>query len=80
MLQSVGGAGGNGGFNVTGNVSFTPSDDTSVAVSVGIGGFGGGGGKAEAVTGDITGRYITEGNQSAGVSRSRSAAAAATVE
>ena len=67
MLQSVGGAGGNGAFNVTGNVSFTPSDDTSVAVSVGIGGFGGGAGKAEMVTGDVTGLYITQGNQSAGV-------------
>ena len=67
MLQSVGGAGGNGAFNVTGDVSLTPSEDTSVAVSVGIGGFGGGGGQADSVTGDVTGLYVTSGDQSAGV-------------
>ena len=67
MLQSVGGSGGNGGFNVTGSVSFSSTSSLSGAVGLGVGGFGGGGGDAGAVSGQITGLYQTSGDNADGV-------------
>ena len=57
MAQSVGGAGGNGGMNVTGSVAITKSSQsaTQVGVAIGVGGFGGGGGIAGDVDVDHTG-------------------------
>lgn len=47
LVQSVGGSGGNGGLNVTGDISITTNAASgSRAVSIGIGGFGGDGGNA----------------------------------
>ncbi|MCI5076916.1 autotransporter outer membrane beta-barrel domain-containing protein [Oricola sp.] len=62
ILQSIGGAGGTGGFNVTGNVSLTSSkENTAISAGIGIGGFGGSAGDAGKVTGDVTGLYVTTG-------------------
>jgi uncharacterized protein YhjY with autotransporter beta-barrel domain len=52
LAQSIGGAGGNGGTNVTGTLAFTGANGgtgTTIAASIGVGGFGGGGGTAGAV-------------------------------
>ncbi|HYC98208.1 autotransporter outer membrane beta-barrel domain-containing protein [Brevundimonas sp.] len=67
MLQSLGGAGGNGGFNVTGALSLSVNSNPAVAVGIGIGGFGGGGGDAGAVNGAVVGDYITRGANADGV-------------
>ena len=67
MLQSIGGGGGNGGMNITGNLSATVNAKASVAIGVGIGGFGGQGGDAGGVSGVVTGDYVTNGVNSAGV-------------
>ncbi|MBO9706815.1 MAG: autotransporter outer membrane beta-barrel domain-containing protein [Caulobacter sp.] len=61
LLQSVGGGGGQGGFNVTDAISLSVGNNAAVAVGLGVGGFGGDGGKAESVTGVVTGRYVTSG-------------------
>ncbi|WP_395744507.1 hypothetical protein [Prosthecobacter sp.] len=53
--QSIGGAGGDGGINVTGTMAFSQSPATSAAVSVGVGGFGGNGGSSSAVTVNYSG-------------------------
>ncbi|MEO5810401.1 MAG: autotransporter outer membrane beta-barrel domain-containing protein [Sphingomicrobium sp.] len=66
LLQSVGGAGGAGGLDVSGNLSIAVSSGTSVAASLGIGGFGGAGGDGKAVTGSVTGQYVTLQDSSAG--------------
>jgi hypothetical protein len=63
--QSIGGGGGNGGFNVTGGIS--GSGGTSGAVSVGLGGSGGGGGNAALAVGTLTGDLQTLGDDSDGV-------------
>ncbi|ATQ43306.1 hypothetical protein CSW64_13200 [Caulobacter mirabilis] len=67
MLQSLGGAGGSGGMNVTGSLALTAGSSAAVAIGLGVGGFGGGGGDATDVTGTVTGRYITTGNNADGV-------------
>ena len=64
VLQSIGGGGGDGGFNVTGGIA---GGVGSGAVGVGLGGSGGGGGDGGNVIGDITGHIKTEGNLSTGV-------------
>lgn len=66
-IQSLGGAGGTGGMNVTGNMTISAGTGTSIAASVGIGGFGGDGGDAGTVTGSATGLYITNGANSDGL-------------
>ncbi|MFN3931270.1 MAG: hypothetical protein ACK4JY_05910 [Brevundimonas sp.] len=64
LLQSVGGGGGNGGFNVTGGLS--ASTGGAGTLGFGLGGFGGGGGNAGAVTGVLTGDVTTSGDESYG--------------
>jgi hypothetical protein len=61
MLQSLGGSGGSGGFNFTGAMSLSVSNNAAVGVGLGVGGFGGGGGDAGDVIGTITGEYVTAG-------------------
>ncbi len=65
VAQSVGGAGGVGGLNVTGAVSL--SGGTSAAIGVGLGGFGGGAGNGSSVLLDVTGNVLTRGNDSHGL-------------
>ncbi|MEH0196128.1 hypothetical protein V7S57_09825 [Caulobacter sp. CCNWLY153] len=67
MLQSLGGGGGNGGINVSGSVALSASNNAAVAIGLGVGGFGGGGGDAKDVTGTVTGRYQTSGDEADGV-------------
>ncbi|WP_291845493.1 hypothetical protein [Maricaulis sp.] len=67
LLQSLGGGGGNGGLNVSGVVSLTSAQASSVAIALGLGGFGGDGGSAGNVTGSVTGDYHTTGADSDGV-------------
>ncbi|KQW78785.1 autotransporter outer membrane beta-barrel domain-containing protein [Brevundimonas sp. Root1279] len=67
MLQSLGGSGGNGGFNVTGGLSLSVNGNPAVTIGIGVGGFGGGGGDAGSVTGSVTGDYITRGANADGV-------------
>lgn len=52
MAQSLGGGGGTGGMNISGNLSLTkPSANNSIySITAGVGGFGGGGGDADAVS------------------------------
>ncbi|MDY6923439.1 MAG: autotransporter outer membrane beta-barrel domain-containing protein [Pseudomonadota bacterium] len=64
LLQSVGGGGGNGGFNITGGLS--ASTGGSGTLGFGLGGFGGGGGDAGAVTGVLMGDVTTSGDDSYG--------------
>ena len=59
LLQSLGGGGGNGAFNVTAGIS--ASKGGSGVLGVGVGGFGGGGGNASEVTGTLTGNVLTQG-------------------
>ncbi|MCC6925260.1 autotransporter outer membrane beta-barrel domain-containing protein [Novosphingobium sp.] len=66
-IQSLGGAGGAGGFNVTGNLAISAGAGTSIAASVGIGGFAGGGGDAGIVDATVNGTYRTTGANSHGV-------------
>ncbi|MBR9824543.1 MAG: hypothetical protein GYB36_01925 [Alphaproteobacteria bacterium] len=67
MMQSLGGSGGNGGFNITGGISFTAASSMSGTLGVGIGGFGGAGGNANYVTSSVTGTYVTTGDNADGV-------------
>jgi hypothetical protein len=62
VVQSVGGRGGNGGFNVSGTIAGAGA--AAAAVSVGIGGSGGGGGNASTATGTLNGDAITLGRDS----------------
>ncbi len=51
MAQSVGGAGGNGGMNISGGIAVdTSSNGSSHAITLGVGGFGGDGGNAGEVS------------------------------
>jgi len=65
VIQSIGGAGGSGGFNVSGAVSF--AGKASVGIAVGIGGSGAGGGDGGKVTGRVGGNVQTTGDRSTGV-------------
>ena len=65
VAQSVGGGGGNGGFNVTGTVA--GGGTGSGAISVGLGGAGGTGGTGGAVTAASSGDVRTEGDRSTGI-------------
>src|SRR5690606_42158774 len=64
---SVGGGGGNGGFNVTGNLSATMGSSVSGDIGVGIGGFGGAGGDGGTVSATHTGHIATRGDDSYGL-------------
>ena len=60
LAQSVGGGGGNGGFNVSGGVTASGAINGSIAVGVGgIGGNGGAGGLANSI---VTGNVLTRGD------------------
>ncbi len=63
--QSIGGGGGNGGFNATGAISGAGTG--AGAVSVGVGGSAGGGGSGGNVIGTLTGDLETSGEGSDGV-------------
>ena len=65
IVQSSGGGGGVGAFNVTGGISFAKG--ISGTVGVGVGGFGGGGGASGVVTGAIKGDVRTAGDKSRGI-------------
>ena len=62
LVQSVGGGGGNGAFNVSGGIS--ASAQGSAGVSVGVGGAGGDGGAGGTVTARATGDLETAGLKS----------------
>jgi len=65
VVQSVGGGGGNGGFNVTGTLN--GSGTAGAGVSVGVGGSGGSGGAGGAVQSILVGDVGTAGQYSTGV-------------
>ena len=65
LIQSVGGGGGTGAFNVTGNMNF--GGGTGVSIGVGLGGSGGGAGTGGQVKGTISDTVVTHGDQSRGV-------------
>ena len=64
VAQSIGGGGGNGGFNVSVGVS---GGTASGAVTVGLGGSGAGGGDGGIVIGHTSGNITTEGDKSVGI-------------
>jgi hypothetical protein len=66
IAQSIGGGGGNGGINISGNIALTsPGGQAARAATIGIGGFGGLGGNAGNVTVGIgapgTDRVVVQG-------------------
>ena len=62
-IQSIGGGGGAGGFNVTGGVSLSVGGGGGSGVlGVGVGGFGGDGGTSGNVNATLTGDIITLGD------------------
>ncbi|WP_323760504.1 autotransporter outer membrane beta-barrel domain-containing protein [Maricaulis sp.] len=66
VIQSVGGGGGAGGFNVTGGVNLSTGSNTA-GINAGIGGFGGAGGNGGVVTASSTGVVFTNGVDADGV-------------
>ncbi|MCE0497179.1 MAG: hypothetical protein LV481_04445 [Methylacidiphilales bacterium] len=64
VAESVGGGGGNGGINVTGDINVTKG--SGGAIGVGIGGFGGGGQSAGDVTNTVTSTDETGGISTTG--------------
>ena len=62
LVQSIGGGGGNGGFNVS--VAGSGAPVGSGGVSVGLGGNGGGAGNGGLAEASSTGKITTSGNQS----------------
>jgi len=62
LVQSVGGGGGAGGLNVTGQISVTPpgASNAGRAVTLGFGGFGGAGGDAGSVNLTLRGPGTTQ--------------------
>ena len=65
--QSIGGGGGNGGFNITGGVTATVgSGGGAGTLGIGVGGFGGAGGDGSSVNATLTGDLVTVGDQSHG--------------
>ncbi|MFD2157641.1 hypothetical protein ACFSW8_01875 [Rubritalea tangerina] len=65
VAQSIGGGGGNGGFNVSGGI--TGSGTGSGTVNVGLGGKGSGGGTASSVSLSVGNTVVTDGAGSIGV-------------
>jgi len=66
-IQSIGGGGGNGGFNVTGGISVSMGSTGAGNVGIGVGGFGGDGGDGGTVTATQTGNILTRGDDSYGI-------------
>jgi hypothetical protein len=64
LIQSVGGGGGAGGFNITGGLA--AGQGVAGVIGVGLGGFGGGGGRAGVVNASLTGDVNTVGDGSYG--------------
>src|SRR5690606_17604837 len=62
-IQSLGGGGGNGGFNVEGGIALS-AQGAAGNVGVGLGGFGGDGGAAGSAYSSITGDILTRGQGS----------------
>ncbi len=58
--ESIGGGGGTGAINVTGNINGT-TNSTSAGIALGVGGFGGGGGASGAVSLSVTGNVVAMG-------------------
>jgi hypothetical protein len=54
VFQSLGGSGGNGGINISGDITVSTSGNTA-GLALGIGGFGGGGGHSGNVTAGVYG-------------------------
>ena len=67
LIQSVGGGGGAGGMNITGQVAISAGNSAAVAAGFGLGGFGGVGGYSDVVTASVIGDYQTEGDEADGV-------------
>ena len=66
LTQSVGGGGGNGGLNISGDIALFR--ETNTAVALGVGGFGGSGADAGAlIESKITGGVLTLGDRSSAV-------------
>ncbi|WP_170379825.1 hypothetical protein [Ruegeria atlantica] len=65
VFQSIGGGGGNGGFNVTAGIAGAGAGGG--AVTVGLGGGGSGGGIGKSVTGTVSGTVSTGGADSTAV-------------
>ena len=64
LIQSLGGGGGNGGFNVTSGM--TVSKGANGNLGIGIGGFGGDGGDGKAVFATVQSDILTRGEKSHG--------------
>ncbi len=69
LAQSVGGAGGNGGLNISGGIALDVSNNgSSHSLTLGVGGFGGAGGNAGTATLDVTaGEVIAIGDHRFGI-------------
>ncbi|WP_339860433.1 autotransporter outer membrane beta-barrel domain-containing protein [Paremcibacter congregatus] len=65
VAQSIGGGGGNGGFNVSGTAA--AGGMGSAGISIGLGGAGGGAGNAGTVNATSTGDVLTLGDQASGI-------------
>jgi hypothetical protein len=66
VAQSLGGGGGNGGFNISGSIGGVGSS-IGGTLGVGVGGKGGGGGNGQAVDLTVSGNVYTGGDKSAGI-------------
>ena len=66
LAQSVGGGGGSGAMNVSGNIAASLGAG-SLGISVGVGGAGGGGGNGGQVTAQVVGDVSTGGTDSDGI-------------
>ncbi|WP_269615698.1 autotransporter outer membrane beta-barrel domain-containing protein [Prochlorococcus marinus] len=65
VLQSIGGGGGNGALNITGNL--TASKETAGNIGIGFGGSGGNQGTPSSVQNTSIGNVVTKGSNSPGV-------------
>ena len=65
IVQSVGGGGGDGGFNVSGAVG--GSGGAGVGIAIGVGGAGGAGGKGGEAKGTTLSQILTEGEDAGGL-------------
>ncbi len=65
LFQSIGGGGGNGGFNISGAIS--GAGGGSGVIPIGVGGAGAGGGSGGMVSANIAGNISTVGDRSEGI-------------
>lgn len=61
LAQSIGGGGGNGGFNVSGALAYSGNQSTPLTVGLGVGGYGGDGASSGEVTVAHAGNITTQG-------------------